>query len=173
MSQYLEFFIRHGETYLPIASFCGSSAHMEAFDYEVPSYSGLAVVSKDLLGIVQEKVNREITSHKKDVQDYEEMNKLVLSANNSMEEKMEEIRSNKEMIDEYNDRIKAWTSVDYFIGFLRNILDEVEYSEDNGIQKDKYLYVGIEPEIHKDMNEITDEEIKILSDLTVQRISFN
>lgn len=177
MSQYLIFYIRHGETYLPLASFCGSSTYMEAFDYEVPSYSGLAAVDAELLGVIEEKVSREIKERKKSIQDYKEMNTLILSANNSMEEKMEEVRSNNEMIEECNDELEAWTSVDYFITFLRDILDEARYAshyekdgkpcgyepdavEVRDADPDKYLYVGIEPKKRKDITEMTDEELK-------------
>ena len=60
MSQYLEFYVRHNDDYLPIASYCGSSAYMEMFDNYVPSYSGLRTVTESMLGSVRADVRQRI-----------------------------------------------------------------------------------------------------------------
>lgn len=64
MSQYLEFYIRHNDDYLPIASYGGGSAYMEVFDDYVPSYSGLRTVSESMLGSVRADVQQKIKENK-------------------------------------------------------------------------------------------------------------
>lgn len=177
MSQYLEFFIRHKDTYLPIASFCGSSAYMEAFDGEVPSYSGLAPVDKKLVGYVQANAEKRIKDAKERIAHWEKEKEQILQASNSLEEKMEYING-MSWIEEYDDTIEEWTSVLHFTYFLYDILNEVEYayhwekdgqkvlSYEPGVTQvrdadlEKYLYVGIEPQMKRDITELTEEDKK-------------
>ena len=160
MSQYLEFFIRHNDDYLPIASYGGSSTYMEMFDNYVPSYSGLRAVSEVMLGSIRGDIRQKIKENEQFIKRTEKLKQDILQANNSMEEKLEQIAGQDEYLDEIEDENEALDSVDHFIDFLYNILEEAEFSEHEGIQKDKYLYVGVEPEVHKDITEMTEDELK-------------
>ena len=77
-----------------------------------------------------------------------------------MEEKLDYMAGEDQAIEETEDENKALDGVDHFINFLYGILEEVEFGDHEGIQKDKYLYAGVEPEICKDCDEMTPEEIK-------------
>lgn len=160
MSQYLEFYIRHNDDYLPIASYGGGSAYMEVFDDYVPSYSGLRTVTESMLGSVRADVQQKIKENKQFIKRTKKLKQDILQANNSMEEKLEQIAGQDEYLDEIEDENEALDGVDHFIDFLYGILEEAEFSEHEGIQKDKYLYVGVEPELRKDLTEITKDELK-------------
>ena len=160
MSQYLEFYVRYNDNYLPIASYCGSSAYMEMFDDYVPGYSGLRAVTETMLSAVRGEIQRKIKENSRFVKETERLKQDILQANNSLEDKLEEIAGQDEYIEEIEDENEALNGVDYFISFLYGILEEAEYGDHDGIQKDKYLYAGIEPEIHKDITEVTEEELK-------------
>lgn len=160
MSQYLEFYVRHNNDYLPIASYVGSSAYMEMFDNYVPSYSGLRTVTESMLGSVRADVQQKIKENEQFIKRSEKMKQDILQANNSMEEKLEYIAGEDQAIEETEDENKALDGVDHFVDFLYGILEEVEFGDHKGIQKDKYLYVGIEPELRKDITEITEDELK-------------
>lgn len=166
MSRYLNFYIRNKNSYLSIASFCGSSSYMEAFDDKVPSYSGVAPVTRELLGTIQAEAKERIANDKKSIEKWNKEKEQILQASNSLEEKMEYIYSEESVINEVEDDIKAWTSVQYFIDFLYNILEEGEYGyvyNKKGHYKNdanKYLYVGIEPMKVKDVDELTEEDRK-------------
>ena len=160
MSQSLEFYIRHNNDYLPIASYCGSSAYMEMFHDYVPGYSGLGVVTESILGSVRADVRQKIEEHKQFIKRTERLKQDILQANNSMEEKLEQIAGLDEYIEETEDENEALDSVDHFINFLYGILEEVEFCKQKGIQKDKYLYAGVEPMKVKDVNELTEEDRK-------------
>ena len=160
MSQYLEFYVRHNDDYLPIASYVGSSMYMEMFDDYVPSYSGLGTVTESMLGSVRADVQRKIQENKQFIKRTEKLKQDILQANNSMEEKLDYIAGEDQSIEETKDENEALNGVDHFIDFLYNILEEVEFGEHEGIQKDKYLYVGVEPVVHKDYDEMTPKEIE-------------
>ena len=160
MSQYLEFYVRHNNDYLPIASYCGSSAYMEMFDNYVPSYSGLRTVTESMLGSVRADVRQRIKENEQCIKRAEKLKQNILQANNSMEEKLDYIAGEDQAIEETEDENEALDGVDHFINFLYDILEEAEFGEHEGIQKDKYLYAGVEPAIHKDCDEMTPEEIE-------------
>ena len=160
MSQYLEFYVRHNDDYLPIASYCGSSTYMEAFEKYVPSYRGLRTVTESMLGSVRKYVRLKIKDNEQFIKRTEKLKQDILQANNSMEEKLEQIAGQDEYLDEIEDENEALDSVDHFIDFLHGILEEAEFSDHEEIQKDKYLYVGIEPALCKDITEMTEDELK-------------
>lgn len=160
MSQYLEFYVRHNDDYLPIASYCGSSMYMEMFDDYVPSYNGLRTVTESMLGSIRGDIRQKIKENEQFIKRTEKLKQDILQANNSMEEKLEQIAGQDEYLDEIEDENKALDGVDHFVDFLYGILEEVEFGDHKGIQKDKYLYVGIEPELRKDITEITEDELK-------------
>ena len=161
MSQYLEFFIKgKDEQFYPIAEYCGSSSYFEAFEDYVPSYDGLGAVTESMLGHVQEKVAHHIKEQKQFIKREKAHKQDILQANNSFEEKMDAICGCDQYIDETKDEIEAWIGVDYFVDFLYGILSSINYrSEFEGLE-DKYLYAAIEPQLHKDTKEMTDEERK-------------
>ena len=82
MSQYLEFYVRHNDDYLPIASYCGSSVYMEMFDDYVPSYSGLRAVTESMLGLVRADVQQKIRENERCIKRSEKLKQNILQANN-------------------------------------------------------------------------------------------
>lgn len=161
MSQNLNFYIRGKDNqFYPIAEYCRSSSYYEAFEDYVPSYDGLGAVTERILGCVRVDVERHIKEQKQFIEREKTHKQDILQANNSFEEKMDAICDCDQCIEETEDEIKAWEGVDHFIDFLYGILESMNYrSEFEGLE-DKYLYAAIEPEAHKDVREITDEERK-------------
>lgn len=160
MSQYLEFYVRHNDDYLPIASYVGSSAYMEMFDDYVPEYSGLGTITESTLSSIRGDIRQKIKENEQFAKRTEKLKQDILQANNLMEEKLDHIAGEDQVLDEIEDENEALDGVDHFINFLYNILEEAEFGEHEGIQKDKYLYAGVEPVIHKDYDEMTPKEVK-------------
>lgn len=161
MSQYLEFFIRGKDNqFYPIAEYCGSSSYYEAFKDYVPSYDGLGAVTEHTLGCIRRNVECHIKEQKQFIKREKAHKQDILQANNSFEEKMDAICDCDQCIDETKDEIEAWVGVDHFIDFLYGILESVNYRSDFEGLEDKYLYAAIEPEVHKDVREMTEEERK-------------
>lgn len=161
MSQYLEFFIRGKDNqFYPIAEYCRSSSYFEAFEDYVPSYDGLGAVTERILGCIRVDVERHIKEQEQFIEREKTHKQDVLQANNSFEEKMDAICDCDQFIEETKDEIEAWVGVDRFIDFLYGILESVNYRSDFEGLEDKYLYAAIEPEAHKDVREMTEEERK-------------
>ncbi len=161
MSQYLNFYIRgKDEQFYPIAEYCRSSSYYEAFEEYVPSYDGLGAITEQTLGCVRKDVRNQIEEQKQFIKREKTRKQDILQANNSFEEKMDAICSCDQDIEETEDEMKAWEGVDFFIDFLYGIIESINYRSDFEGLEDKYLYAAIEPEAHKDITEITDEERK-------------
>lgn len=161
MSQYLNFYIRGKDNqFYPIAEYCGSSSYFHAFEEYVPSYDGLGAITEQTLGCVRRDVSNQIQEQKQFIKREQNHKQDILQANNPFEEKMDAICSCDQFIEETEDEIEAYEAVDSFIVFLYGILDSMNYrSEFEGLE-DKYLYAAIEPAIHKDITEMTEEERK-------------
>ncbi len=161
MSEYLNFYIRGKDhQFYPIAEYCRSSSYYEAFEEYVPSYDGLGAMTEQTLGCVRRDVRNRIQGQKQFIKREKAHKQDILQANNSFEEKMDAICNSDQFIEESEDEIEAYEAVDYFIDFLYGIIESINYrSEFEGLE-DKYLYAAIEPEAHKDIREITDEERK-------------
>ena len=161
MSQYLEFYIRGKDNqFYPIAEYCRSSSYFEAFEEYVPSYDGLGAITEQTLGCVRKDVRNQIEEQKQFIKREKTRKQDILQANNSFEEKMDAICSCDQDIEETEDEMKAWEGVDFFIDFLYGIIESINYRSEFEGKEDKYLYAGIEPQEHKDITEITDEERK-------------
>lgn len=161
MSQYLNFYIRGKDNqFYPIAEYCRSSSYYEAFEGYVPSYDGLGAITEQTLGCVRGDVRNRIQEQKRFIKSEKAHKQDILQANNSFEEKMDAICDCDQFIEESKDEIEAYEAVDYFIDFLYGIIESINYRSDFEGLEDKYLYAAIEPEAHKDITEITDEERK-------------
>lgn len=161
MSQYLNFYIRGKDNqFYPIAEYCRSSSYFEAFKDYVPSYDGLGAITEQTLGCVRRNVECHIKEQKQFIEREKTHKQDILQANNSFEEKMDAICDCDQFIEESEDEIEAYEAVDYFIDFLYGIIESINYRSDFEGLEDKYLYAAIEPEAHKDITEITDEERK-------------
>lgn len=160
MSQYIEFYVRKGETYLPVGTYCRVDTRYQVFNSLVTAYGGLTPITSEILKEAQDEVNCELDDKKKALKRIERERANILKANNSLEEKVAYLSDYDETEADYKEEIELWTAAYYFIDSLRGILDEARYDETDGIIKDKYLYAGIEVEIKKDENEITEEDRK-------------
>jgi hypothetical protein len=159
MSQYLSFYIRgKDEQFYPIAEFCRSSSYYEMFEQFVPAYDGLGAITENTLGAVRGDVAQRIKEIKSAVKRAKQRKQDILQANNSLDEKMESLCGCDEMIEDSQDELEAFEAVDYFINFLYNILDSINYRSDFEGRKEKYLYGCIEPMFKKDASEVSDEE---------------
>ena len=161
MSQYLSFYIRgKDEQFYPIAEFCRSSSYYEAFEQFVPAYDGLGAITEGILGVVRGDVAKKIKELKHSIEKAKEHKQDILQANNSLDEKMEQLYDWDETIGDNEDELTAFEAVDHFINFLYDILGSINYRSEFEGRENKYLYGCIEPMFMKDASEVSDEERK-------------
>lgn len=142
MSAYIHFFVRAGDTFCPIATYCRSSKVYEIF-HRAP-YEQITVLDKSTLSdyfneatIMRDNIKEHITLYEKRIE-------TITHFENSAEEKLELIMEEEELIEEANNELREIEDAICFIGFLISILNEVLYDVPLGIFKNQYLYYGVE-----------------------------
>lgn len=164
MSEYIEFYVRKDEMYLPIGIYNRVDTRYQAFEDFVPHYNGLAPITEKTLDEARYEAKHRIIEAKDGLKRITEEKADILKANNSLEDKMDYLSGYYDVEEEYNDEIKEWTTALNFVNSLYGIIDKYSLSEYRGFNADKYLYAGIEPEIRKDNTEITEEDRKNIED---------
>ena len=119
MSAYVQFFIRHEDTFLPIGTFNRNNAIYQVFD-GIAEWAKIRPIGEPILNDA-EKIVKE----------------------NTVEEKLQSINEYNSYIAEITDDIKGLKVAQQYLWFLRDILESIEYTDFN---KKPYLYVGIEVE---------------------------
>ena len=141
MSAYIQFFIRHNETFMPIGIYCRSSKIYEYFDEYTP-WEKIKVVTRPLLDKIRDNINDDILYYQKRYDRAKEMKEYVATMNNSMDEKMEWIENIEATLGDCCEEIEKAEYVKHYLNFLDDIIESVEYED--GIDYKNYLYVGIE-----------------------------
>ena len=142
MSAYIHFFVRAGDTFCPIATYCRSSKVYEIF-HRAP-YEQIAVLDKSTLNDYFNEATIMRDNIKEHIVLYEKRIETITRFENSAEEKLELIMEEEELIEEAKDELREIEDAICFIGFLISILSEVLYDVPLGIFKNQYLYYGVE-----------------------------
>lgn len=142
MSAYIHFFVRAGDTFCPIATYCRSSKVYTIF-HRAP-YEQITVLDKSTLSDYFNEATIMRDALKEDIVQYEKRIETIKSFENSAEEKLELIEDIEISIREANDELRETEDAICFIGFLTSILSEVLYDAPLGIFKNQYLYYGVE-----------------------------
>ena len=142
MSAYIHFFVRAGDTFCPIATYCRSSKVYEIF-HRAP-YEQITVLDKSTLSDYFNEATIMRDNLKENIVHYEKRIETITRFENSAEEKLELIMEEEELIEEANNELREIEDAICFIGFLTSILNEVLYDVPLGIFKNQYLYYGVE-----------------------------
>ena len=137
MSQYIQFFIsKDKQNFLPIVSYSKNTQTYKYFQDYVP-YEKVKAISRDILEDVRNRICIDNDNLRDYISDLEAQKKYIATFNNSVEDKREAAFEIDEEILDTKDEEKELEVANCFIGFLFNILEEVE-------DENNYLYVGIE-----------------------------
>lgn len=143
MSAYIHFFVRVEDKFCPIATYCRSSQVFELMHLRAP-YEHIKALNSDALTNYEIKAKEILDEWNARKRKYEKRKEIIATFNNSVEEKMEMIHDSDEAIEEIEYEISEAEFVIKFIYFLEHIIREVDYNAPEGIDKDNYLYYGIE-----------------------------
>jgi len=141
MSAYVDFFVRHGDDFIPLGDFSRNSFIYSAMKYctNVP-WEKIIPLTLDNLQAAQTHIHR----HRTDALDY--INTLkdrieeVKGFNNSVEEKLEQIEKYRDEIAEWQQEAEEARYAENYFYFL---MDLIEAAHDD-IDANKYIYAGIE-----------------------------
>ena len=135
MSAYIQFFIRHEDTFLPIGVFNRNNAIYQVFD-GIAAWEKIRPIGEPILNDAERIVKEFISVSEKALARANEFK-------NSVEEKLQSIEEYNSYIAEITDDIKGLEAAQQYLWFLRDILESVE---DTDFNKQPYLYVGVEVE---------------------------
>lgn len=148
MSQYIHFFIRSTDKLLPICTASRSSSIYQFFCDYAP-YEKVRALSMDMLQEIREEINKQISKWTHQIEEDQKDLQLVASFNNSVEDKIEAMKSARDAIRENEEFINEMKEALAFTYFLTDMYNEVEdsnyyYKEEARIDSTKYIYFGIE-----------------------------
>lgn len=141
MSTYCEFFIRNGETFLPLPAYSRNNYIYEKFQHYAP-WEKARPLTSDILKTIAAEMHYDLDKSKESLTKTHEERALIVQFNNAVEDKLEALGDNQNAIDGWEERIEEISMGIAFGGFLSDILAEVEY--DDRFNENEYLYVGIE-----------------------------
>lgn len=129
MSQYLNFFARHNKEFVPIADYSRST---KVYSEVNAPYEKIRTIDETELRTIAERLRAGKIFAKTQIEAINRKLKLISSANNSLEEKLDAIDSELEVIEEYEDDIQALDRYATELDFIANMA----YDND--------IFVGIE-----------------------------
>ena len=142
MSAYIQFFIRHEDTFLPIGIFNRNNAIYRVFD-GIAAWEKIRPIGEPILNDAEKIVKEFIGVSEKALARANEEKNMIADFKNSVEEKLQSIEEYNSYIAEITDDIKGLEAAQQYLWFLRDILESVEGTDFN---KQPYLYVGVEVE---------------------------
>ena len=148
MSQYIHFFIRSTDKLLPIRTASRSSSIYQFFCDYAP-YEKVRALSMGMLQEIREEISKQISKWTHQIEEDQKDLQLVASFNNSVEDKIEAIKSARETLREREEFVNEMKEALAFTYFLMDMYNEVEdsnyyYKEEEKIDLTKYIYFGIE-----------------------------
>lgn len=144
MSQYMSFFVRRGYVFCPIGTYSRSNTIYAEFNKNLDvSYEKIMPLSDKQLSCVMESIKDRLNSLNASKEQCEKKRALIATCNNNLNEKLEVFAEIDEYIERLEESIDEYKHAESFVCFLREIVGDVKYGEDN-IDENHYLYVGIE-----------------------------
>ena len=151
MSAYIQFFIRNNEAFMPIGTYCRSSAIYQAFDEYIP-WEKIRPITEPLLRKIYSNVIDDIREYTDHIDKTKEHRAFIATFNNPMDEKIEMLDSIEEILGEYEEGLEQLNTVKSYIHFLNDIIEAVEFED--SIDENNYLYAGIEVGISPTVEDI-------------------
>ena len=142
MSAYIQFFIRHEDTFLPIGVFSRNNAIYQVFD-GIAVWEKIRPIGEPILNDAEKIVKEFISVSEKALARANEEKSAIVVFNNTVEEKLQSFNEYNSYIAEIKEDIKGLEAAQQYLWFLRDILEAIKGTDFN---KDPYLYVGIEVE---------------------------
>lgn len=142
MSQYMHFFVRKGDNFLPIGTYSRNTTLYEALSLSAPYEAIRPLTMEKINEVISTLIDEE--KHTEDtINSLEKKNKLIATFNNSTEEKMELINENDETIEDAKDYLKELSHTIGVLNTYASIIEESLYGWEE-LEGKPYVYYGIE-----------------------------
>lgn len=141
MSEYVEFFVKNGENYSPIGTFCRSNAIFKvARDNGVP-YGDLRSVDAGLISRMRADLEQEVRSARKNIRVKNDYLTFLQGAEMPAEDKRLEYSDTRDEIEELEDEI---THLNYCSNFCLFLSEVIESAVAYDLDSNSYVWAGIE-----------------------------
>jgi predicted nuclease with TOPRIM domain len=141
MSAYVDFFVRHGNDFIPLGDFSRSSIVYQTMKdcADVP-WEKIIPLTLDNLQAAQTRAHKHSTNALDYINTLKDRIEEVKGFNNSIEEKLEQIEVYRGEITEWQQEAEEARYAENYFYFL---MDLIEAAHDD-IDANKYIYAGIE-----------------------------
>lgn len=141
MSAYVDFFVRHGNDFIPLGDFSRNSiVYPTMIDCVNVPWEKIIPLTLDNLHAAQTHIHRHRTDALGYIDTLKDRIEEVKGFNNSVEEKLEQIETYRDEIAEWQQEAEEARYAENYFYFL---MDLIEAAHDD-IDANKYIYAGIE-----------------------------
>lgn len=143
MSEYINFFIRYKNNFIPLFDYCRSSYIYKVFREQAPYGKVSAIKYSQLNGVYKDLRDwKEVTL--KAIKEKEKTIEEISAFNNSVSDKMEAIYEIKDTLCELEDDAKNLDFALSVVEIIIDIIDTARFTDDYEVDLDNYIYAGIE-----------------------------
>lgn len=141
MSAYVDFFVRHGDDFIPLGDFSRNSIvyHTMKDCTNVP-WEKIIPLTLDNLHAAQTHIHKHRTDALGYIDTLKDCIEEVKSFNNSVEEKLEQIEAYRDEIAEWHQEAEEARYAENYFYFLADLIEAAH----DDIDANKYIYAGIE-----------------------------
>lgn len=163
MSQYMQFFVRCEDKFVPMCDYSKSNKIFEAFAYAVP-YGKIAPITETILHGVQEYLTGWEDNIQARIASYKDLIESIRHFDNSVDDKLEAIASVSSDIFSEEGRLEEIRFAKAFTNILDDILVSAKYRDDGdgcplaNYTEDTVLYAGIEVPEYPTMDDVIKED---------------
>ena len=141
MSAYVDFFVRHGDDFIPLGDFSRNSiVYCIMIDCANVPWEKIIPLTLDNLHAAQTRVHKHSTDALSYIEILKDRIEEVKGCNNSVEAKLEQIEAYRDEIAEWHQEAEEARYAENYFYFL---MDLIEAAHDD-IDANKYIYAGIE-----------------------------
>lgn len=144
MSSYINFFIRpKDDLFIPIGDFSRSTEIYRRFTNEVP-YEKITPISQRLLEDSIDKIQKEIEHLQQRIIKLHDKIKIIPTYNNRISEKEQLMYEYQTEIENIKDDIENNLFFQGILDCYLCMIQTIQYDDNFNVDKDKYIYAGIE-----------------------------
>ena len=141
MSTYMDFFVRHGDDFIPLGDFSRNSIiYPTMVDCVNVPWEKIIPLTLDNLHAAQTHAHKRSIDARGYIEILKDRIEEVKGFNNSVEEKLEQIEEYRDEIAEWRQEVEEARYAENYFYFLMDLIEAVH----DDIDVNKYIYAGIE-----------------------------
>lgn len=147
MSQYVNFFLRADNKFIPLFSFSRNGYMYAAFHHSAP-FEKISAITADVLQGAKDILLDQVDSYQRRIDGYRNEQRMIPTFDNSVDEKLDSIRNLDTMIDDVQSELDELTMAINYCTVMHDILETAKYGEKvkgvSSYNESTLLYCGIE-----------------------------